>query len=134
MRFEVIRDDKKAYHLSEGECSLLAFCYFMAKLEDIDTKGSKPIIWIDDPISSLDSNHIFFIYSLINEKIVNNHIFGQLFISPPNLVHQNQFSWVFVQQIFLAYYKEKNSWIFGQQIYFFRLKIIHRKEFGSDFQ
>ncbi|MCH7340759.1 AAA family ATPase [Acinetobacter higginsii] len=85
VRFEVIRDDKKAYHLSEGECSLLAFCYFMAKLEDIDTKGSKPIIWIDDPISSLDSNHIFFIYSLINEKIVNNHIFGQLFISTHNL-------------------------------------------------
>ncbi len=81
----LIRDDKKAYHLSEGECSLLAFCYFMAKLEDIDTKGSKPIIWIDDPISSLDSNHIFFIYSLINEKIVNNHIFGQLFISTHNL-------------------------------------------------
>lgn len=85
VRFEVIRDDKKAYHLSEGECSLLAFCYFMAKLDDIDTKGSKPIVWIDDPISSLDSNHIFFIYSLINEKIVNNHIFGQLFISTHNL-------------------------------------------------
>lgn len=85
VRFDVIRDDKKAYHLSEGECSLLAFCYFMAKLEDIDTKGSKPIIWIDDPISSLDSNHIFFIYSLINEKIVNSHNFGQLFISTHNL-------------------------------------------------
>ena len=85
IRFEIIRDGKKAHHLSEGECSLIAFCYFMAKLEDIETKGSKPIIWIDDPISSLDSNHIFFVYSLINSEIVFNQNFSQLFISTHNL-------------------------------------------------
>jgi len=84
-RFEIIRNGKKAHHLSEGECSLIAFCYFMAKLEDIETKGSKPIIWIDDPISSLDSNHIFFVYSLINSEIVANQDFEQLFISTHNL-------------------------------------------------
>lgn len=96
-RFEVIRDDKKAFHLSEGECSLIAFCYFMAKLEDVKTKGSEPIIWIDDPISSLDANHIFFVYSLINADIVtpekyeeNGEIkkrerFKQIFISTHNL-------------------------------------------------
>ncbi|RAY62996.1 AAA family ATPase, partial [Enterobacter kobei] len=71
IRFEVMRDGKKAYHLSEGECSLLAFCYFLAKLDDIETRDSKPIIWIDDPISSLDGNHIFFIYSLLNAEIVS---------------------------------------------------------------
>lgn len=85
IRFEVIRDGKKAYHLSEGECSLLAFCYFLAKLDDIDTKGSKPIIWIDDPISSLDGNHIFFIYSLLNAEIVSEGKFEQLFVSTHNL-------------------------------------------------
>lgn len=69
-RFEVTRNDKKAFHLSEGECSLIAFCYFMAKLGDIETKGNQPIIWIDDPISSLDANHIIFVYSLINAEIV----------------------------------------------------------------
>jgi wobble nucleotide-excising tRNase len=57
----------------------------MAKLEDIETKGSKPIIWIDDPISSLDSNHIFFVYSLINSEIVAKQDFEQLFISTHNL-------------------------------------------------
>ncbi|MHA7831837.1 MAG: AAA family ATPase [Flagellimonas sp.] len=85
IRFQVIRDGKEAHHLSEGECSLLAFCYFMAKLEDIDTKGSKPIIWIDDPISSLDGNHIFFIFSLLKSEIVDKNIFEQLFISTHNL-------------------------------------------------
>ncbi len=85
IRFEVIRDSKKAYHLSEGECSLLAFCYFLAKLDDIDTKDSKPIIWIDDPISSLDGNHIFFVYSLLSAEIVSGGRFGQLFVSTHNL-------------------------------------------------
>lgn len=85
IRFQVIRDRKKAHHLSEGECSLLAFCYFMAKLEDINTKGSKPILWIDDPVSSLDGNHVFFLYSLLKTKIVDTAIFEQLFISTHNL-------------------------------------------------
>lgn len=85
IRFEVIRDGKKAYHLSEGECSLLAFCYFLAKLDDVTTKDSKPIIWIDDPISSLDGNHIFFIYSLLNAEVVEKGKFAQLFVSTHNL-------------------------------------------------
>lgn len=85
IRFEIVRNGKKAHHLSEGECSLIAFCYFMAKLEDVETKGSKPIIWIDDPISSLDSNHIFFVYSLINAEIIEKEEFEQIFISTHNL-------------------------------------------------
>jgi wobble nucleotide-excising tRNase len=84
-RFEIFRGEEKAYNLSEGECSLIAFCYFMAKQSDIETKDKKPIIWIDDPISSLDSNHIFFIYSLIRSEIVNKGKFEQLFISTHNL-------------------------------------------------
>lgn len=85
IRFEVIRDGKKAYHLSEGECSLLAFCYFLAKLDDTNTRDSKPIIWIDDPISSLDGNHIFFVYSLLSAEIVATGKFEQLFVSTHNL-------------------------------------------------
>lgn len=85
IRFEITRDGKKAYHLSEGECSLLAFCYFLAKLHDIETKDSKPIIWIDDPISSLDGNHIFFVYSLLRAEIVSAGMFDQLFVSTHNL-------------------------------------------------
>lgn len=84
-KFEVMRSGAKAHHLSEGECSLIAFCYFMAKLDDVETKDSKPIIWIDDPISSLDGNHIFFIYSLISSKIVKSEKFKQLFVSTHNL-------------------------------------------------
>lgn len=75
----------QAHNLSEGECSLISFCYFLAKIQDDLDQNNKPIIWIDDPISSLDSNHIFFIYSLIEEKICKDQKFLQLFISTHNI-------------------------------------------------
>lgn len=85
VKFEIKRDGRTAYHLSEGECSLVAFCYFMAKLDDIETSGHKPIIFIDDPISSLDSNHIFYVYSLIYSELFCKNKFEQIFISTHNL-------------------------------------------------
>lgn len=85
IRFRIMRNDKPAYNLSEGECSLIAFCYFMAKLDDVNTQTKKPIIWIDDPISSLDGNHVFFIYSLLRAKLVETNQFEQLFVSTHNL-------------------------------------------------
>ena len=75
----------KAHNLSEGECSLISFCYFLAKIQDDLDHDKKPIIWIDDPICSLDSNHIFFIFSLIEEKVCKGKKFSQLFISTHNI-------------------------------------------------
>lgn len=83
--FDVFRQDKKAYNLSEGERNLIAFAYFVAKLSDVNTVTEKPIIWIDDPISSLDANHIFFIFSLIDQHVVAKEQWCQLFISTYNL-------------------------------------------------
>ena len=89
IKFEIFRNDEKAHNLSEGERTLIAFCYFIAKLSDLSTQGKKPIIFIDDPICSLDSNHIFFIFSLISseifQKMRENQLFSQLFISTHNL-------------------------------------------------
>nr|WP_283818342.1 AAA family ATPase [Pseudomonas oryzihabitans] len=94
VKFEITRDGKAAYNLSEGECSLIAFCYFIARLEAPDSKDKELIIYIDDPISSLDSNHIFFMFSLIESLIAkplkkadnsNVYRYKQLFISTHNL-------------------------------------------------
>lgn len=84
-RFEIQRNGKMAYNLSEGECRLVAFSYFMAKLNDTETAGKKPLIWIDDPICSMDSNHVFFVYSLIYSEIAIKDNFEQLFITTHNL-------------------------------------------------
>lgn len=92
--FRIIRGTEVAHNLSEGECSLVAFCYFVAKLEDVDTKNKELILWIDDPVSSLDNNHIFFVFSLIESVIAkplkqmgspNTYNYKQMFISTHNL-------------------------------------------------
>jgi wobble nucleotide-excising tRNase len=100
-KFQIMRGDSPAYNLSEGECSLVSFCYFVAKLDDTESSGKKLTIYIDDPVSSLDSNHIFFVFSLIESLIAapdrdaqgkaildhNNrqYRYEQLFVSTHNL-------------------------------------------------
>ncbi|MEZ2337295.1 AAA family ATPase [Mucilaginibacter sp. RCC_168] len=88
MKFIIQREGINANNLSEGECSLISFCYFIAKMEDElkdQVNGHKLVIYIDDPISSLDSNHIFFMFSLIESVIAGPKKYGQLFISTHNL-------------------------------------------------
>lgn len=55
--FEVSRNEERAYNLSEGEKSLIAFAYYITRLESLSTEEkSKTILFIDDPVSSLDEN------------------------------------------------------------------------------
>ena len=88
VKYKILRNGIEARNLSEGECSLISFCYFMAKIKDKledEINPNRLIIYIDDPISSLDSNHIFFIFSLIEHKITKQKKYKQLFISTHNL-------------------------------------------------
>lgn len=87
IKFKVVRGEEDAYHLSEGECMLIAFCYFISQVDDIISQGKiyEYIVFIDDPISSLDSNNVFYIYSLINVILCHQKKYKQLFISTHNL-------------------------------------------------
>ncbi len=93
--FEVSRNDERAYNLSEGEKSLIAFAYYIARLESLSTEEkSKTILFIDDPISSLDDNNIFYIYNLIY-CLIEKKEFLQYFLSTHNLdflKYTNRFS------------------------------------------
>lgn len=106
-RYKVTRSSSEAKNLSDGESSLISFCYFIAKIEDllktpaVNTIESmsgeevavtsesiienKAVVYIDDPISSLDNNHIFFVFSIIKEVIAKSSNLNQLFISTHNL-------------------------------------------------
>jgi wobble nucleotide-excising tRNase len=74
-KFTLVRGDYQANNLSEGEKSAVAFAYFLTEIKSLryeDTpKLPNTIVYIDDPISSLDSNHIFQIRSLINSFFNN---------------------------------------------------------------
>jgi len=87
-KFQILRNGEKAKHLSEGEKTAIAFAYFLTRLEDKETDISKAIIFIDDPMSSLDSNHLYNTYALIDSKLSN---WRQLFISTHNLEFFNLF-------------------------------------------
>ncbi len=95
--FVLNRNGKFATHLSDGEKTAIAFSHFMVMLKSLKDEGKLKdyIVFIDDPISSLDANHIAQVYSLINsfffqkgldaenpDKVCN--CFRQLFISTHN--------------------------------------------------
>lgn len=66
-RFRLMRrDGRPAIHLSEGEKTAIGFAYFMAKLKELPDLAES-IVCIDDPISSLDSNHVFQVVGVIRE-------------------------------------------------------------------
>lgn len=86
-KFRLERSGHPAEHLSEGEKSAIAFAYFLTELKalrnDDPPKLPKTIIFLDDPISSLDSNHIFQVRSLLKDFFKTDD-FAQLFISTHN--------------------------------------------------
>jgi wobble nucleotide-excising tRNase len=85
-KFKLYRSKFEAKNLSEGEKTAIAFSYFMAKLDDKETSLNDTVVYIDDPISSLDSNHLFNTYSFIKTKLDNCK---QIFISTHNFEFLN---------------------------------------------
>ena len=79
--FKLERSGHKADNLSEGEKTAIAFSHFMTTLEDRHTTLADTIIFIDDPVSSLDCNHLFHTYSFIKHILADCK---QLFISTHN--------------------------------------------------
>lgn len=95
--FVLKRGNKLANNLSEGEKTAIAFSHFMVTLDSLflDGKLQDSVIFIDDPISSLDANHIAQVSSLINSFFFRKGLdadnpdkvipcFKQLFISTHN--------------------------------------------------
>lgn len=91
--FLLKRGTERAKNLSEGEKTAIAFAYFMTKILENKNVVADTIIYIDDPISSLDANHQFNIYSFIktvfykfDETATPKHacLCKQLFISTHN--------------------------------------------------
>lgn len=68
-RFQLVRKNwQPAKNLSDGEKTAIAFSYFLTKLKELKPEEFKEtIVYIDDPISSLDANHIFQVTAAIRE-------------------------------------------------------------------
>lgn len=81
--YEIIRNSVGNHdaNLSEGEKTAIAFIYFITKLNENDNKIENTIVVIDDPISSFDSNHLFYSYSFLRNHCANAK---QLFVLTHN--------------------------------------------------
>lgn len=79
--YMVLQNGTSAKSLSEGEKTAIAFSYFLSKVYEKGAEVKHSIIFIDDPISSLDSNYIIYCYSLIKTYFEQA---AQLFISTHN--------------------------------------------------
>lgn len=98
-KFNLIRNRAFAKNLSEGEKMAISFSHFLVHLKSIRSKGllQDYIIYIDDPISSLDSNHIFQVNSLLKE------IFFDKIPDPNQPNHPKQMMWKLqCRQLFIS--------------------------------
>lgn len=88
-KFYIYRGTELARNMSEGEQTAIAFALFITHLEQYELGDLT--VFIDDPISSLDSNNIYSTYSLIKNRLYNSELDNktqlrceQLFISTHN--------------------------------------------------
>lgn len=100
--------------LSEGEKNFIAFLYYYQLclgVHDIDESEKKKILVIDDPVSSLDSQVLFIVNSLIQHLIANkgktkpekkefkNKLLEQVFILTHNIYFHKEISLISHQRI-----------------------------------
>lgn len=80
--YEVTRNGLPASTtLSEGETTAISLLYFLKSLQDRRFDLNNGIVVLDDPVSSLDSNSLFFAFSFIQNRTKNA---GQLFLFTHN--------------------------------------------------
>lgn len=91
--YNLLRSGHLADNLSEGECTAIAFLYFLKTLEDKSFEKDKGIVVIDDPVSSLDDNALFSAFAYMKERVKDC---GQLFIMTHNFSFFRQVkNWIF---------------------------------------
>ncbi len=81
---------KANQYLSDGEKSIIAFALFLAEIQLLYTSNEKDIIFIDDPITSLDYPNIYNVYNYICDLIKSNNS-SQIIITSHNIKFLNMF-------------------------------------------
>lgn len=85
-RYRVLRNGLPATNLSVGERTSVTLVHFLETVARFDPAGGKPIVIIDDPVSSLDSNVFMGISTYIWSAAVSTtkDYIGQLFLLTHN--------------------------------------------------
>ncbi|HEY9481197.1 MAG TPA: AAA family ATPase [Candidatus Paceibacterota bacterium] len=93
--YEIKRNNEIAFNLSEGEKTAISLIYFLSKLSEESFDLSKGLVFIDDPISSMDSQFLYSAYAFIIGAIEKDTAgvlkVGQFFLSTHNYDFFNLF-------------------------------------------
>jgi len=74
-KYKVTRDGEPAIGLSAGELTAITLVHFLEAVARFDSSKGKPIVVIDDPVSSLDSEVFMGVSTYIwNEAVVKDQI------------------------------------------------------------
>lgn len=83
-RYHVTRDGEPAVGLSMGERTAITLVHFMECVARFDTDHGRPIVVIDDPVSSLDGDIFMGISTYVwSEAVAKDHV-DQLFLMTHN--------------------------------------------------
>lgn len=82
--YRVTRHGSPARNLSSGERTAITLIQFLEHVKKIDTKGGKPIVVIDDPVSSLDSGAAMGISTYLWSEAVSKEHIEQIFLLTHN--------------------------------------------------
>lgn len=85
--YTIMRGDKPAHALSEGEKTAIALLHFLKSLEDQKFNLSSGIVVIDDPVCSMDDTAMFRAFSYIKDR---TKAAKQLFILTHNFMFFRQ--------------------------------------------
>lgn len=80
-KIRFIREGKPATNPSDGERTAIALAYFLVSLEQNGQRIDNLVVFVDDPICSLDANHIYDVAYLLMARLKSCK---QLFISTHN--------------------------------------------------
>jgi wobble nucleotide-excising tRNase len=80
-RIQFIREGQPATNMSDGERTAISLAYFLVSLRQDGQRLEDLIVFVDDPICSLDANHIYDVAYLL---ITSLKACRQLFISTHN--------------------------------------------------
>ncbi|WP_285303917.1 AAA family ATPase [Stenotrophomonas maltophilia group sp. Smal17] len=80
-RIQFIREGQPAINMSDGERTAISLAYFLVSLGQNGQRLEDLVVFVDDPICSLDANHIYDVAYLL---ITSLKVCRQLFISTHN--------------------------------------------------
>lgn len=80
-RIQFLREGRVATNMSDGERTAISLAYFLVSLSQNGQRIEDLIVFVDDPICSLDANHIYEVAHLILSRL---RACRQLFVSTHN--------------------------------------------------